>query len=363
MTLNWSAGVIVGFIGFIPSFFAFIITLIQYFKDRYAHLKYFAGMWFFLSIWILFQAISDLLLSIPIHFVVFYALIIFSYFVNLSVDTITRDTIDPIKMLLTTAFSCFIIILSFDLNNIPAFNPDAIIIDETAVSPYPTMHGNFRIAVMIASILLVSIAVYGSFKILIHTPKNLKISSLLNVLGTYLWGVQPLWIQVTDLEKKFPGISTGSMAIGILIIAIIFIKEPKLAYILPFKAYRILIQRTDNGTIFFQHDWNQLETEFNEKTFSRMMQAISSMFKKTINKGNVRKIKFDEAEITLKVSEEVPLACILISSDSSITLRNSFIKFANDIFKDYINIEKNAHSMNNYDDGIILLEKHFPFIP
>ncbi|MHA1561620.1 MAG: hypothetical protein ACTSPA_05790 [Promethearchaeota archaeon] len=363
MSLNWSSGVIVGFVGFIPSFLVFMVTLIQYFKDRYAHLKYFAGMWFFLSIWILFQAISDLLLSIPLHFVVFYALIIFSYFVNLSIDTITRDSIDIKKMILTTIFSSFVVILSLDLNNFPAFNPDAIIIEETGISPYPTMHGNFRIAVMLASVLLVSIAVYGSIKILIHTPKNLKKYSLLNVFGTYLWGIQPIWIQVTHLEKYFPGIATGSMAIGLLIIAITFLKEPKLAYILSFKTYRILIQRTDSGTVLFQHDWNPLETEFSEKTFSGMMQAINTMFDKTINKGNVRKIKFDEAEITFKVSEKVPLACVLITSDSSITLRTSFNKFANDVFKDYSNIEKNDHSMNNYENGSIFLEKHFPFIP
>ena len=168
---------------------------------------------------------------------------------------------------------------------------------------------------------------------------------------------------MTHLEHQFPGIATGSMALGLLIIAITFLKEPKLAYILPFKTYRILIQRTDSGTVLFQHDWNPLETEFSEKTFSGMMQAINTMFDKTINKGNVRKIKFDEAEITFKVSGEVPLACVLISSDSSITLRTSFNKFANDVFKDCINIEKNDHSMNYYDNGIILLEKHFPFIP
>ena len=361
--MNWSTGVIIGFIGFIPSILAFIITFIQYFRYKYAYLKHFAGMWFFLSIWILFKAISDLFLSIPLQFIVFYALIIFSYFVNLSVDTITRDSIDIKKMILTSIISSFVVILSIDLNNFPAFNPDAIIIDETGVSPYLIMHGNFRIAIMIASILLVSIAIYGSLKILIHSPKNLKIYSLLNVLGTFLWGVQPIWIQMTDLEKKFPGIATGSMALGLLIIAINFLKEPKLAYILPFKAYRILIQRIDNGTILFQHDWNQFETEFSEKTFSGMMQAINTMFNRTINKGNVRKIKFDEAEITFKVSEEVPLACILISSDSSITLRNSFVKFSNDVFKDYINIEKNTHSMDKYENGIILLEKYFPFIP
>ena len=363
MALNWSTGVIIGFVGFIPSFFAFIITLIQYFKDRYAHLKYFAGMWFLFSIWMLTQAISDLLLSIPLHFFSFYVLIIASYIVNLSVDTITRDSVDQYKMIFTTIISSFLIILSLDLNNFPAFNPDAAITYETAVSSYIYPVGNFWITIMIISVFIASVAIYGSLKILIHSPKNLKIYSLLNVLGTYLWGIQPIWIQVTDLDQRFPGITPGSMALGMLIIAITFIKEPKLAYILPFKTYRILIQKTNNGTILFQHDWNQFETEFSEKTFSRMMQAINTMFDKTINKGNVRKIKFDEAEITFKVSEEVPLACILISSDSSITLRTSFNKFANNVFKDYDNIEKNDNSMDKYENGIVLLEKHFPFIP
>ena len=360
MDLNWSTGVIIGFVGFIPSIFAFIITFIQYFKDRYAHLKYFACMWFLLSIWMLIQAISDLLLSIPLRFISFYVLIIFSYIVNLSVDTITRDSIDPYKMFFTTIFSSVIIILSIDRNNFPAFYSNAMIINETADEPYLILVGNIWIAIMIIAVFTASVAIYGSLKILIHTPKSLKIYSLLNVLGTYLWGIQPLWIEVTELEKMFPGIAIGSMAIGMLIIAIIFIIEPKLAYILTFKAYRIIIQDTKSGNIVFKHDWNKLETLDSEKIFSGMMQAIRTMFDKTINKGNVRKIKFDEAEITFKVSKEAPLACILISSDSSITLRNSFTKFADDVFKDYKNIEKNSHSMNKYDN---LLVKHFPFIP
>ena len=111
--LNWSIGVIVGFIGFIPAFFAFTITVIQYFKDKYDHLRYLAGMWFFLSIWILFQGISDLFLSIELHFVCFYALIAFSFFGNLAVDTLTRDSVDLLKMIITTIISCFVIYFSY----------------------------------------------------------------------------------------------------------------------------------------------------------------------------------------------------------------------------------------------------------
>lgn len=342
---------------------ATIFTFIQYFKNKYTHLKYYGGMWLMLSIWILFQAISDLFLSIPLHFLVFYALIIFSYFVNLSVDTITRDSIDPYKMFFTTIASSFVVILSFDFNNFPTFNPDAIIIDPEAVTPYPTMNGSFKIAVMIAATLLISIALYGNFKVLIHSPKKLKKYSLLNILGTYLWGIQPVWIQVTHLEEVYPGLATGSMALGLVIIAIITLKEPKLAYILPFKAYRILIQRTDNGDILFKHDWNKLEAPGSEEIFSRMMQAVNTMFDMTINKGNVKNIKFDEAEITFKVSKVAPLVCILISSDYSITLRNSFDTFANEVYKDFINDKNNFLSMNKNNKGMIILKKNFPYIP
>ncbi|MHA1855398.1 MAG: hypothetical protein ACTSYY_05070 [Promethearchaeota archaeon] len=351
--LNWSIGVIVGFIGFIPAFFAFTITVIQYFKDKYDHLRYLAGMWFFLSIWILFQGISDLFLSIELHFVCFYALIAFSFFGNLAVDTLTRDSVDLLKMIITTIISCFVIYFSLDLENFPAFNPEAIII-ENAVSSYPTMAGNFRIAVLIQSIWLVSVAVYGSLKIFIHTPKKLKKYSSLNLFGTYLWGVQPIWIQFVGFEEIFPGIATGSMALGILLIAIIFIKNPKLAYILPVKVYRILIHNTKTEKTIFKHDWNRLDINSSEDFFSRMIQSINTVFEKTISKGNIREIEFDEAIATFKVRKDLPLVCALISSHSSITLRKAFNNFADDVF---YNFEKNEIN------GKALLEKFFPFIP
>ena len=356
MALIWSTGVIIAFISLIPSALATISTLIQYFKDKYPHLKYLAGMWGCGTIWILFQAVSDLFSSIPLHFICFYSSIVMGYFAILFVDSVTRDSIDIFKIILMTISSTAVVLLSF-------LQDDAVIIETEARTPYPTFNGDFKIAAIIQMILVVLVFVYGSIKIYIYTPGNLKKYSMLNVLGTYLWGIQPLWFQFTDLEKDTPGISTASMAVGILIIAIIFIKKPKLAYILPFKTYRIMIQNTNTGIIFFKHDWNKLEAPDSENIFSGIMQAISTIFEHTINKGKVKKIRFEEAEITFKASEKVPLACILISSDSSITLRSSFDKFANDVFKDDINIEKISHSMNKYDNGNVFLIKHFPFIP
>ena len=361
MELSWALAAI-GFVAAIPAVLATVSTMIQYSKDRYSHLKYLAGMWASVTIWILFQAISDLIvinpeLSIALHKICFYSLIGMGYFSNLFVDSLTRNSIDLKKMMLITISSTAVVIFSF--------LPDAMII-ETGTNPltgklidYPTMSGNFKTVAMVHMFLIICVALYGSLKILIYSPIMLKLYAWLNFLGNITWGILPVLIQFTHFEDIIPGIATICMGVGVLIVAIVFIREPKLAYILRFKAYRIMIQRTNTGIIVFKHDWNPLETEFSENIFSGMMSAVSTMFDQTINKGNVRGIKFDEAEITFIAGKE--LACILISSDSSITLRSSFDRFAKDVFRDPT-IEKNVHAVNNYDNGSFLVQKHFPFI-
>ena len=356
MVLNWSTGVIVAFISLIPSIAATLLAMIQYFKDRYNHLKYLTGMWVCLTIWILFQAISDLYLSIPLHFICFYSLIVMSYFANLFVDSITRDSIDLFKMIITTVVSSAVMLLSIMQN-------DAVIIKTDAKSTYPTMHGDFRTVALVQMIWLIAVAFYGNLKVFIHTPKHLKFYSFLNVFGNYLWGIQPLWIQFADIEDDFPGIATGSMGIGILIVAIVLIKEPKLAYILPFKVYRILIMDTHSGIILYKHDWNELKAKSSENIFSGMLQAISTMFDHTINKGNVREINFDEAILTLKISKKAPVACILISSSISRTLRNSFNDFSSEVFSDYEDLNEEPLIKKNYENGNTILANYFPFVP
>jgi len=356
MALNWSTGVIIGFISLIPSTFATVLAFIQYIKDRYNHLKYLTGMFACLSIWILFQAISDLLLSIPLHLVCFYALIVMSYFANLFVDSVTRDSIDPFKMIITTLTATAVVFLSI-------LQDDAIIIKTGAVSIYPTFYGNFRTVALIQMVWLITVTFYGNLKVFFHTPKHLKFYSFLNVFGNYLWGIQPLWIQFAHIEDDFPGIATGSMAIGILIVAVVLIKEPKLAYILPFKVYRLLIMDTKSGVILYKHDWNELKAKSSENIFSGMLQAISVMFDNTINKGNVREINFDEAVLTLKISKKTPVACILISSSISRTLRNSFNDFSMEVFTDYEKLKEEPVIKGNYEKGNTILENYFPFVP
>ena len=367
-TLHWSSTlVILSLVSLILLILATVLTIIQYFKDRYSHLKYLAGVWVCGIIWIFFQILSDLTidtpeLSFPLHIICFYMLIPMGYLFILFIDSITRDSIDFLKFTIMTIASTAVVLLSF-------LEDEPIIIAPESDPKYPTINGDFKIATGILIIFLILLSFYAWLKIYRHSPKNLKKYSLLNLLAAYIYGIQPFLFQIeflpekTSIVKTYPGIATASLAIGLLLFAIIFIKEPKLAYILPFKAYSIMIQRTESGIILFKHDWNKLEVPDSEHVFSGMLLAINTMFDLTINKGNVKKIKFEEAEITFKASKKGTLACILISSASSITLRNSFTKFTDEVFKDSINIEKNDHSTNSYQNGSFLVEKYFPFIP
>ena len=97
----------------------------------------------------------------------------------------------------------------------------------------------------------------------------------------------------------------------------------------------------------------------NEGVASNLIKII----KQQAENYNVKKIKFEEAEITFKASREVPLACILISSDSSITLRSSFDKFADDVFKDYKNIFETAFFYLKYCDMFLFNSSIFHSSP
>jgi hypothetical protein len=322
-------------------------TLKQYIINQYPHLLYLTGFWVSMTIWALLKILSYLFNSDLLHFLHIYALIPMGYCAILYNDSISCASIHFFKLFLMTITSTALIIFSFS---------DAIVTDDI-----PKFVGKFRDAALTQMTLICAIFIYGSLKILIYTPKNLKLYSLLNLLGTFLIAGPPLFYQYKNFELSI--LASLSLLAGILINGVIFFKEPTLAFLIPFKTYRIIIQRTNSGIILFKHDWNELEAQDSENIFAAFISAISSCFDQTINKGNVREIKFEEALITFKASKQVPLACILISSSSSITLSSSFNKFANDVFKDYVNIEKDAHSMNKYDKGTELLEKYFRFIP
>ena len=69
--------------------------------------------------------------------------------------------------------------------------------------------------------------------------------------------------------------------------------------------------------------------------FSGMFQGISLILNEAVGKGNVREIVLDEGILLIKRSKKHPVACVLIVSKSSKSLRQALNAFSEKFFKEF----------------------------
>ena len=354
MSLNWSSGVIIGFLSTIPVIVAFFASIHQYKKEKHSFLVYFALMWFSLFIWIFFQALSDLLLDIYLHLVCFYGMILMGFFTIFFVDSVTRDSSDPVKIVLMTIASVMVVVFSF--------KPKAVIMNTTG-APYPTMNGIFKWVALVQMGILLSFLVYGNLKLFLNTPQNLKFHSTINLLGTAVFGILPIIIQFTHLEQKIPGIATGSLAIGMCMVSYAFIKQPKLAYILPFRVYQLSVLESTQGKEMFTFQWKGHDKILDEEIFLSLMKGIGPIFEDMINLGKPQEIQLDQARLFLEQAPDIPITCVLVSNKVNKSLRSAFHSFSLAVFE-LVRTNSDGVSSEETNKKIEdMVKKYFPFIP
>ena len=351
----WTPGIIISFGGVVIIAIAVAFALKHFFKDQYKHMIYFALMWGFFMIWMLFQAISDLLVSTTLHIVCFYALIGTAYATVFFVDALSRNTFDLWKLIVVTFTSAAVIIFSSDTS--------AVIINSEGIIPYPTMHGRFRVANLIQMGLIIGLLIYVNLRIYFNTPPKFMKFSKINLMGVFLYGMFPFIVQFTHLEHYLPGIANTSIAIGVFVSTYALIKQPQIAFILPFKAYRILIVDTDIGMPIFSHEFVPSEEKFQEGVFSGFIKAIGTLFDFTLDKGKVREIKLDEAVLILHSSDSKPLVSILIADKSSPSLLKAFEAFSENLFGKLLEDYMYSPDLNTFLPIGSYVAKYFSFLP
>ncbi len=112
---------------------------------------------------------------------------------------------------------------------------------------------------------------YYTLKIYINTPKQFQNYSLLNLIGGILIGIVTPIIVTIGYNVGF-ATNMLLVSLGLLLSAISFTKEPKLAGILPFKVINLTVVDTETGLSIFSYDWNTKEHIINEDLFSNLLQ-------------------------------------------------------------------------------------------
>lgn len=201
---------------------------------------------------------------------------------------------------------------------------------------------------------------YWGIKTLNNVPFLIKKEAYLFFLGIILTSlVSVLFYILYLIDPFYLMISNFSVMVGLLIIALSTIIEPKLLYILPFTIYRIVVKNRE-GFPLFDHDWSK--SEISENLFTGFINTIQLMSEEVMNIGGLLDINLKDGILILHKSENISVG--LITSKSSKLLRYAVANFTFDFEKKFEKILKEGNNnMSEYESAQELIEKYFSNFP
>ncbi len=160
---------------------------------------------------------------------------------------------------------------------------------------------------------------------------------------------------------NFPGLLLLFASIGMALSGLAFIKDPNVAFFLPFRVYNLMVINTVGINIF--HQKFSGSKEVNEVLVSGMITGISSFMEEALGvKSQLRAIIFGDRYVLLDLREK--FGAFIDSESASKTLKIALEKFADYFeskFSEYLN--KSSKNVNVYKSAIAGVEKYFGFLP
>lgn len=357
MTINLTTAVIICFIAAFITGVAFSITFLHYYRERYKHALYMSISWGNIMICYILQGFSELFASKLLWLLCCYAYLPLGFSLVILLDSLTRTTIDPIKIGVIASLSTAVVITS-------------LLPESVGTITFPSgergmaANGPFLISQVLLYLVEGGLAVYYTFKILIHAPSQLKISSRLFFSGALTLGIiAPMTVGV-GLNMWIPASDALFVAIGTLLCSISIVQQPKLAYILPFKALKLTVVESEGGIPLYSHFWVLEEELGDELLLSGFLSAISRGLDETLQRGKIREIVLDEGLLIYRKSKKYPISFVIVANKSSPQLRQGLKCFHNRY------IEANAEVLSNpiQNQGALIeseemIENCFPFVP
>ncbi len=93
-----------------------------------------------------------------------------------------------------------------------------------------------------------------------------------------------------------------------------------------------------------------------------MIQGVSMIVKESVNKGDVQEIKMAEATLIYERSPVYPVACILVASKASKTLRDSLDAFSTKFFHQFGDKLEDSNNVTQFRPAEKLVEECFSFL-
>ncbi len=353
---NWTIHAIINIIAIIPLSIAVGITIYHIFKEKYRHIIFMMICWFFLMLWEISATLANLFLDLNFSKLSTYFFIPIAFSMCLLLDSITKETFDPLKLIFSTIFSTSLIIYSFNPNLINYF-----------------FFPNGEISLVVTGLYRFSISVLVGFtgflfflymtRIHLNAPANLKFYSSLNLVGGFLVGIGSPLVVITELNLIIIGIEDYFSAAGALFCSISFVKQPKLAYIMPFRAVKLVVIEINRGITLFSYNWIEEEEIIDNVQLTAMISSVCRFVEEVLQKGGVRELYLEKATLIMHKYDRSPISSIIITNKSNKTLRNALSSFSTSFYREYSKYLSATIDIEQYKTASKLVKKHFPFVP
>ena len=332
------------------------MVIVRYIKYKYQFFLYLviamAGMFF----WALFEGISLLILSIPLHILGIYFMYVCMYAFLLGLDILSKNVFGMAKYALYGAIIGAGILSS--------------LLDPNAVEQFIGLNGDerlyftgtFELLFILSGFIWMIYMAIGIVRLIRHSPPPMKKkANLLYMIIILQLGL--LLLMFFEVIDKYPGIDALIISLMIFFFIITFYREPRLAFILPFKVLRLTVIHTESGIPLFVHHWKAKSNTVDDVLYSGMVQGICMIIKETSDQGDIEEIKLSNGVLLLKRHEDYPIVCVLTTTNSSIALRKAINHFIQLFIADYGQFIPDFSNVSNFGDASRLIKKCFAFVP
>ncbi len=332
------------------------ITIYNILKERYRHIFFMMMVWLSLTIWGIFSSMTIVYLDLDFSRFRHYFFIPLAFSMSLLLDSLTRESYDPLKLTFVAIFSTALFIYSLDPNmtNYFFFPNGEVTLAAT---------GSYRIAISILTGFTGILYFAYMLRIYLKSPKNLKLYASMILLGGITLGIGGPLVGITGINVIIPGIETFFTAGGALFVSISFVKQPKLAYVLPFKAVKLVVIEIKRGITLFSYNWIEKEETVEDIQFTAMISSVSKFIEEIVQKGGVRELYLEKATLILDTHSDSPVSAVILTNKSNKTLKNALSRFSRDFFQDYSKYFSASIDTEQYKNAYKLVKEHFPFVP
>jgi len=351
MELNWSLEVISTFIAGSILLITSILTFSSKEVSKIRSIFYIRIAWNFVALFFYFEGLSYLLLSIPlniIHAILFIPATIFMIF---SINYTTNETVYSKNLILLIGVAI--------LYGYLVFQPESLVITHEFEMTINWM-GSFEIVATFFQFYALPFLFLWGYRTWKNAPFLIKREASILFTDVLLSSGGMIFFYILHFFYFTSMIGVNlTFSIGISILSIALIKQPKLLYILPFTLCRISV-KDRGGNPLFDHDWS--ESKVNELVFTGFINAVQLMSEEIIRMGGLLDINVQEGIVIMHESEQVTVG--LVSSKSSKAVRESLVNFTKDfeaMFQKQLKA-KNI-SMKDYEATYALIDKHFSNFP